>query len=325
MGRLILLLYEYRQVARMNYNGFGAFCAAYAFLNTVKSSTISPEIYELLSGIPFGLKHREGDPFRILTPLDEPCLRVGATSGMLGYTSQIHQFQDSLEAVRYILALPVNACAMIGPIDMGFLTYLPLNLYYCGRSHYISVEKYEDNGIAVIDSEGALIYKYGNDSLSKILSVISIPNTNGKINIWQFENSDSSLAKRDFGHIIIDIAAKNLQRAETVGQGSQAILTCANLLENDDIKKWALKLCYELNYLIQRKHLLINQLLKQGADSQISIVNQQLDILCVIRKSAMYETRADYDLFKRLADYERELTTSISQLTARGFHNDFNN
>jgi hypothetical protein len=319
------MFYESKQAIHMNYNGFGALCAAYAFLNTVKCSTIDPELYELLSGVPFGLKHLKGDPFRILTPLDEPYLRVEATSGMLGYMSQIHQFKDSLEAVHYILALPVNACAMIGPIDMGFLTHLPLNLFYCGRSHYISVEKCENNSIAVIDSEGVLMYKYDNDSLCKILSVISIPNTNGKINIWQFENFNSSLARRDFEHVIIDIAAKNLQRAEAVGQGSQAILTCANLLENDDIKKWALKLCHELNYLIQRKHLLLNQLLKQGADSQISIVNQQLDILCVIRKSAMYETRTDYDLFKRLADYERELTTSISQLTAWGSNNDFNN
>jgi hypothetical protein len=302
----------------MNYNGFGEWCAAYAFLNTVKCSTISPETYELLSGVPFGLKHCKGDSFRILTPLDEPCLRVEATSEMLGYASQTHRFKDSLEAVRCVLALPFNTRVMIGPIDMGFLTHLPQNLYYSGQSHYISVEKCKDNSLVVIDSEGALCCKYSDDSLHKVLDITCIPDANAAINIWRFEKLDSSLAKNDFRYVIIDIAARNLQRAEAVGQGSQAMLACANLLGNGDMKKWALKFCYELNYIIQRKYLLSNQLLEQGADSQISVVKQQLDILCIIRKSAMYETKIDLDLFKRLADYERELTIRIAQLTARG-------
>jgi len=302
----------------LNYSGFGAWCASYAFLNTVKCSAISPETYELLSGVPFGLKHRKDDPFRILTPLDEPCLRVEATSKILGYISQTHRFKDSFEAVRFFLNLPVNTRVMVGPIDMGFLTHLPLNLYYCGQSHYISLEKCEDNSIIVIDSEGTMNYKYSKDSLYEVLNITSVPDANGIINIWQFWKSDSSLVKHDLEYVIIDIAAENLRRAETAGQGSQAILACAELVKNDDIKKWALKLCYELNYIIQRKYLLSNQLLEQGADSQINIVKRQLDILCIIRKSAMNETKIDFDLFKRLADYERELTISISKLTTAG-------
>jgi len=309
----------------MNYNGFGVFCAAYAFLNTVKSSTISPEMYELLSGVPFGLKHYKGDLYRVLEPLDEPCSRVEATSGMLGYMSQTHQFQDSLKAVRYILTLPDNMRVMIGPIDMGFLTHLPLQNYYKRQSHYISVEKCEDDSIVVIDSEGTLRYKYGNDSLHEVLNISSIPDANGIINIWQFKKLDSSLPKNDFRYAIIEIAAQNLQRAEAIGQGSQAILACADLLENDSMKKLALKICYEVNYLIQRKYLLSNQLLEQSATIQINIVRQQLDILYIIRKAMMYKTEIDLDLFKRLAEYERELTISISQLTTGVNYNDFDN
>jgi len=302
----------------MKYNGFGVLCAAYAFLNTVKSSAISPEMYELLSGVPFGLRHCKGDLYRVLEPLNEPCSRVEVTSGMLGYISQTHQFQDSLKAVHYILTLPVNMRVMIGPVDMGFLKHIPLQNYYKRQSHYFSVEKCEDNNIVVIDSEGTLSYKYGNDTLHEILNITSIPDSNGIINVWQFKKLESSLPKKNFNYAIIEIAAQNLQRAEAIGQGSQAILACADLLENENIKKWALKMCYEVNYLIQRKYLLSNQLLEHGANIQNNIIKQQLDILYIIRKAMMYKTEINLDLFKRLAEYENELTIRITQLTIQG-------
>ena len=299
----------------MSCRGFGAWCAAYAFLNTVKCRTITPELYTLLSGVPFGLKHRHGDSFRILTPLIEPCFRVESTSSMIGYNSAKHQFSDAIEAVRFLSSLPLTNRAMVGPIDMGFLPHLPQNMYYCGQSHYISVEKLDNQHLLVIDSEGVPSYKYEINTFHKILNIQNIPEANGILSIWCFEKQDSFVSADNWEPTIVGIAVKNLQCAEQEGQGSKAITACADFLSGVDVKNWYLKLCYELNYLIQRKNLFLSQLVKLGAEVQIRIVEKQLDALCNIRKCSMFETKIDLDFFRYLADHEQELAIKMAWLT----------
>ena len=302
----------------MDYKGFGAWCAAYAFLNTVKNKTVTPELYTLLSGTPFGLKHRHGDPFRILTPLVEPCFKVESTSSMLGYDSTKNQFGDAIEAVQFLSRLPLANRAMIGPIDMGFLPHLPQNMYYCGQSHYVSAEKLDNQHLLVIDSEGVPGYKYELSTFHKVLNIKNIPEAKGTLNIWLFEKQDDFVAADSWTPAIIGIASKNLQRAEQEEQGSKAITACSDFLSGVDMKNWYLKLCYELNYLIQRKNLFLSQLLKLGAEVQIRIVEKQLDALCNIRKCTMFETKIDRDFFRCLADYEQELAVKMSLLTDVG-------
>ena len=309
----------------MDYKGFGAWCTAYAFLNTVKCRTITPELYTLLSGTPFGLKHRHGDSFRILTPLIEPCFSVESTSSMLGYDSTENQFCDAIEAGQFLSRLPLASCAMVGPIDMGFLPHLPQNMYYCGQSHYISVEKIDYQHLLVIDSEGVINYSYGINAFHKVLNVKNIPEANGTIKIWNFEKQNDFLAMDNWEHTIISIAAENLQRAEQEGQGSKAITACADVLSNVDMKEWYLKLCYELNYLIQRKNLFLRQLLKLGAEIQIRLIEKQLDVLCHMRKHCMCETKIEPDFFRYLANYEQELAIKVTQLTDEVVLNDINN
>ena len=310
----------------MDYRGYGAWCAAYAFLNTVKCQTVTPELYTLLSGTPFGLKHRHGDSFRILTPLIEPCFSVESTSSMLGYSSTKDQFDDAIEAIQFLSRLSSANRAMVGPIDMGFLPHLPQNMYYCGQSHYIAVEIFDNQHILVIDSEGVPNYKYKIDAFQRVLNIENIPEANGTINIWRFEKQNDFLAMDNWKHAIISIAAKNLQRAEQEGQGSKAITACADFLSSVDIKNWHLKLCYELNYLIQRKNLFLSQLLKLGAEVQIRLIEKQLDILCHIRKDCMCETKIKLDFFHYLSNHEQELAIKVVQLNdEEATVNDINN
>ena len=63
-------------------------------------------------------------------------------------------------------------------------------------------------------------------------------------------------------------------------------------------------ICHEINYLIQRKEL--------AARYQTDLIEQELDILCEIRKDALSCKSMDYILFKRLADCEHALAEKIS-------------
>ena len=52
-----------------NYIGFGWSCGSFAVDNAVKKLPISAELYEIIGGVPFGVKHDENiiltqtDPF----------------------------------------------------------------------------------------------------------------------------------------------------------------------------------------------------------------------------------------------------------------------
>lgn len=289
----------------MYYNGFGAWCAAYAFLNTVKSTETAPGMYELLSGVPFGLKHSSNHKFKILTPFVEPCFRVADTAKLLGYRSEHWRFGSAQEAVQFMADFRSGQRIMMGPINMGWLRHLPQNMMYGGQSHYIAIEKRSQDHYRVIDSECVLGYEYTAEKLCGIIGVDRIPEAKGGINGWRFERmSDEPVRKERYRQLIIEKARQNLMQAEHEGQGSRAVLACHEFLADKDIREWSTVIYHEINYLIQRKELAVRY--------QTALIEQELDILCEIRNDALLCKSMDYILFKRLADCEHALANKIS-------------
>jgi hypothetical protein len=298
----------------MNYDGFGAWCAAYAFLNTTCFSKGEPYTYELLSGVPFGLKHRANDRQRMLTPLIEPCFRVEATATMLGYTTTMMRFANINTAISYIAQLPSGSRVMAGPVDMGYLTHLPQNLYYTGQSHYFSIAKNTSNRFIVIDSEGVLCYLYDEEALRQILNVECLPEADGLLNIWRFDKTDNYLPDSEYKRTILQCAASNLKKAEAEGQGSQAFIACSDALAGVDPTQWHLRLFFELNFVIQRKYLFSKRLRQWGAHTAHDVLTQQLHTLCTLREQTMRKEPINIDLFQRASDYERGFTQVIAKL-----------
>lgn len=291
------------------YNGFGAWCAAYAFLNTTQCSDVTPELYELLSGVPFGIKYNPDNKSRLLSPFIEPCLRVNDVSKMLGYSAKLSKFKEISEAVYFLSSMDCGKRVMIGPIDMGHLAYLPLNMYYIKQSHYISVEKQKDDKYCVTDSEGILLSVCSQEYLSGIINVSDIPESENNINIWEFELSANRIKTSEYADIIRCEACKNLVNAEEAGQGSNAILQCADLLEYTDSSCSDLRLYYEFNYVLQRK-LLAHGRFRCHNKYQTKILEKQINIFCHIRDSVICNDKMDYNLLRVAADYEYELANS---------------
>lgn len=297
----------------IRYNGFGAWCAAYAFLNTTQCSDVTPELYELLSGVPFGIKYNHDNKSRLLSPFIEPCLRVKDVSKILGYSAKLSKFKNISEVVYFLSSMNCGKRVMIGPIDMGHLTYLPLNLYYIKQSHYISVEKQKDDKYCVTDSEGILLCICSGEYLSSIINVSDIPESENNINIWEFELSTYRIKTSEYIDIIRCEAHKNLMNAEKVGQGSNAILQCADLMEYMAPMYPNLRLYYEFNYVLQCKLLAFGSL-RIYNQSQTKILEKQINIFCHIRDSVIQNKKMDCHLFRLAADYEYELANSTQEI-----------
>jgi hypothetical protein len=301
----------------MNYRGFGALCASYAFLNTTRFFQGNPETYELLSGIPFGVKHCAGDPHRMLSPFIEPCFRVESTAYKLGYSATHIQFADSSGVISYITGLPTNSRIMIGPVYMGYLSQLPQKLYYIGQSHYFSITLRSNNYFVATDSESTICFSCDRKSLMQILSVKCIPESNGLINIWQFHKADYSLPPNEYKHAILRTAIENMRNAEDAGQGSQAYIACIGDLGVSDPADWGLRLFFEINFIIQRKHLFSNQLCKWGLDCANRVLILQLELLYILRERALKKEPVNEKIFLQVSAYEKDLAQVLNDLLER--------
>ena len=87
---------------RLPYCGFGAWCAAYAFLNTTQCHRVTPELYELLSGVPFGVAFHMRCPSRILVPFAEPYNEVETVAKVLGYKTTARKYDDISSVVDFL-------------------------------------------------------------------------------------------------------------------------------------------------------------------------------------------------------------------------------
>jgi hypothetical protein len=302
----------------VRYEGFGAYCAGYAFLNTTNCEKVSPEEYELLSGVPFGIKHIVGDSHRMLTPFFEPCFRVEFTAELLGFSSQYNRLNQISDSVEYISKMPTGSRVMLGPIDMGCLLHLPQNLYYKGESHYISIEIMTDNDFVIIDSEGVIAFKYDKKSLLSALSVESIPESGGCLNIWSFsEAAGAGIAPSEYRSLILKYAVKNMGYAEQAGEGSQSFTTCYKAIEFSNPAEWGLKLFHGLNFQIQRKSLFLECVNKWRLNGITDIIYNQINILCSLRECALKKKRMSFGDFENIATYERELLNQLNAIHAR--------
>lgn len=297
---------------RLPYCGFGAWCAAYAFLNTTRCHRVTPELYELLSGVPFGIAFHMRYPSRILVPFAEPYNEVETVAEVLGYKAEARKYEDISSAVDFVSGLPPHSKAMIGPINMGFLDYLPQNMFYMNQSHYISVEKQEGGKYRITDSECTLAASCTDEHLRKIISPKDIPEANGTVHVWRFKRAGDGYPKEEFVSVIRGVAYENLSKAEKAEHGSLAVKRCAEFLSAVDIDGRRLRICYDINYLLQRK------LLAEGCRAiwsayQKKIIERQIDILCILRGDIMAGRSVNTDLLLRFADLEYDLVASTER------------
>lgn len=297
---------------RLPYCGFGAWCAAYAFLNTTQCRRVTPELYELLSGVPFGVAFHMRCPSRMLVPFAEPYNEVGTVAKLLGYKATEHKFDDASSVADFLSGLPPRSKVMIGPVNMGFLDYLPQNIFYMDQSHYISVKKQEDGEYRITDSECVLAGSCTDERLRTIVSSKNIPEADGAVHVWQFKRAGDGRQEEEFISIMKDAAYRNLSKAETAGHGSSAVKRCAEFLSEADIRDRRLKICYDVNYLLQRK-LLAEGCCAIWSAYQKKIIAKQIDILCILRGDIMAGGPVNSGLLLRFADLEYDLAVSTQR------------
>lgn len=242
----------------MRFYGNEICCASYACLNTIEDKSIPLSLFELTTGVPFGVCHAGNEHFdRILTTYKDPNKGIDHALTLWGYSACRADCQTSYQAVRIIKEWLYHFNRVIvGPLDMGKLPYYPMASLLQHMDHYIVLRPWSSECVLCIDSEGWVGYPLTYQSLINCLAVDDIPESCGNITIRHVVK----MHDWNIGDIVdasILIIRDNLLSAEQEGAGAQAFLDSLEYLNARPRYRWKLPLMYDIQYLKQRKQLFL--------------------------------------------------------------------
>jgi hypothetical protein len=153
------------------YVGSGDYCYAYTLHMSLLGSGALPEavpapgFLECLTTMPFGHTYLTGPQLFFFDGLD-PDQGLTLAIKTLGWTCRLERGGDNQAALeRLRAALPVGP-VLLGPLDMGYLTYHPNHRVLGGADHFLVVLALEDDHVVVHDPKG---YPYATLPLDTLL------------------------------------------------------------------------------------------------------------------------------------------------------------
>lgn len=301
----------------MRFYGNEICCGSYACLNAMRNSAIDVKLFEISTSTPFGIKHYENNQFdRLLTTYCDPNKGLDAAIELWGYSSKKFVETSVKEAVKSIKEkiTPRNRI-VLGPIDMGELSYHVMPQLFKRMDHYVTLEYASEEEVYCFDSEGISGFQINFIDLEKYISVKEVEEAENKIT-FRIIGETGGWSKKDILIQSYKQANYNLLKAEKEGEGSYAIERCFEFLQDYDNYKWKLSLQYDIQYLLQRKWL-FNVLIEEyekvvGKTSAqmlqiVEIIEIQKKVIGYIYNDLRKNGIIEKSLFKKLSTLEKEL------------------
>lgn len=151
----------------ISYRGNGSYCysnSASMLLSTI-GEDVSPSLIEVLTGFSLGASI-EDDLLFFDNSITSPDVAINAAFHSLGFSinERVSNYGDKLPLEEFLKVLSIYP-VMLGPLDMGFLTYLPNHKYLSGSDHYVLALQMDNNEILLHDPHG---YPFVSLSLSQL-------------------------------------------------------------------------------------------------------------------------------------------------------------
>ena len=158
------------------YTGNGTYC----FTNSLHMSLLGagadrqtlprPGVLECLTTMPFGkmfFRGEHGLGFFPSGPDIHPDLGLDRALDCLGWTCQSWHGGDEAEAVARLREAIADSHVLIGPVDMGYLTYNPVYPQAQGSDHYVVALAFDGETVTLHDPAG---YPYTHLPLADFLA-----------------------------------------------------------------------------------------------------------------------------------------------------------
>lgn len=171
-----------------SYIGNGAYCYANSTAMLLESigERISPSVIEVLTGVGFGAVWEESQQAAWFNGDITPDEGIDHALKLLGFTAvespPLSEKGDApMAALREMLS---QGPVVIGPVDMGMLTYDPNHSYLGGCDHYVLAYGMDDQFIHIHDPGGFPHVKLSHASFMKAWKAENIPWKRRSYRMW---------------------------------------------------------------------------------------------------------------------------------------------
>jgi hypothetical protein len=170
----------------IEYHGNVAYCYgnSIAMLLSAGGEQTYPGLVEVLTGIGLGaVRVPDGPTFFSTTPAHVPA-GVDTALDLLGCTYTARTGPDDAAVDDLLRADLESGPVMLGPLDMGHLTYIPWHREIAGADHYVVAYDVDDRSVHLQDPAGFPCATLGFDDLTDAWRAARIGYSGGAFHRW---------------------------------------------------------------------------------------------------------------------------------------------
>lgn len=221
------------------YIGNGHYCYSNStamFLSLI-GENVSPQIVEVLTGV--GLGAMIENEKNLFLSMRDPDDGINYALNILGFTAEEHQQANCLDNPFTFLKKQINQDPVIlGPLDMGELTYLPDHKSLNGADHYVLGYQMDNENIYVQDPAGFPFTPLSLEQFRKAWMAEKIPYRKGFYKYWSSPKKVVSLDDKEIYERAINYfknTYREFEKADIGLTGREAICYYADQLQNGPI------------------------------------------------------------------------------------------
>ncbi|MGG7220216.1 hypothetical protein ACQXR1_07805 [Bacillus sp. ATD] len=221
------------------YIGNGHYCYSNStamFLSSI-GENVSPQLIEILTGV--GLGAMIENEKKLYFSMRDPDDGINYALNILGFTAEEHQQASDLDDPFPLLKQQIKQNPVIlGPLDMGELTYHPNHKNLNGSDHYVLGYQMDNENIYVQDPAGFPFVPLSLDQFKKAWMAERIPYRKGINKYWSTAKKVVTLDNNEIYERAIDYFKRTYREFEKVDIGligREAICFYADQLLNASI------------------------------------------------------------------------------------------
>ncbi|MEV5830934.1 hypothetical protein AB0L25_35745 [Spirillospora sp. NPDC052242] len=138
----------------ISYRGSGPYCYANSLAMMMGADAPDPRLIETVTGSPFGMQ-LVGGALPFFDPYGwTPEIGVRDALAVLGWSARTHSGGDADRALVRLTSLLEAGPVMVGPVEMGYLSYQPGKTGPIGADHYLIAIGVQGGHITLHDPQG---------------------------------------------------------------------------------------------------------------------------------------------------------------------------
>jgi len=178
---------------------------------------------ECVTTTPFGFVYIPEDGGGFAVNGYNPHVGVGRALKLLKYDSKFRSFSNSSEALRFLRRTLKKDVALIGPVDMGFLTYDPYHKFKLGSDHYVVATEIRDGDLIVNDPDGYVRVPISTADFLKAWKADSIRYKRGSYSLWTVGRKRGKPSRKYIYESALRLGLRNLREKQEVRRGKRVL------------------------------------------------------------------------------------------------------